>query len=226
MFIPLEIPPTRVPGGEMLRYLGYRQQALSPALAQQVQQAAKALAGAARPRAVCRRLPLSRQGGQLLLGGSLPLPGEGIRRHLEGCSQCLLLGVTLGGEADRLVAAAQAVQMSQAVLLDAAGTAAIEALCDDLEEGLRRQFAAQGLCVGGRFSCGYGDLPVQIQPALLSLLDAQRQIGLFCTAACAMVPAKSVTALLGLAPHPPRPAARGCASCPARAHCPYQKEEI
>ncbi|MBR3258643.1 MAG: vitamin B12 dependent methionine synthase, partial [Eggerthellaceae bacterium] len=52
---------------------------------------------------------------------------------------------------------------------------------------------------------GYGDLPLEVQPDLLGLLDASRRLGITLSDSLLMSPTKSVTAIVGL-----RPAERKC----------------
>jgi hypothetical protein len=80
-----------------------------------------------------------------------------------------------------------------------------------------------GLYFTDRFSPGYGDLPLSLQPALTSLLDTSRQIGLTLTDSLILLPRKSVTAVLGLAHKPQTKRFRGCAYCSMFASCAYRK---
>ena len=62
---------------------------------------------------------------------------------------------------------------------------------------LSAQVEGEGLTLTGRFSPGYGDLPLTLQPALLERMQAYR-IGLTVNAGGQLQPEKSVTALCGL----------------------------
>lgn len=87
--------------------------------------------------------------------------------------------------------------MEQALWLDAAASAAIEEVCDTAQ----RQIAEQlGQSLTHRFSCGYGDLPLSIQPQLCTLLDSAKSIGLSVSHSSMLTPVKSVTAILGILP--------------------------
>ena len=89
------------------------------------------------------------------------LTGQDIRSHLSGCTDCILLAATLSAQVDALIRRAQVRDMEQALWLDAAASAAIEEVCDTAQ----RQIAEQlGQSLTHRFSCGYGDLPLSIQP--------------------------------------------------------------
>ena len=83
--------------------------------------------------------------------------------------------------------------------------------------------ANQGRYLTGRFSPGYGDCPLSLQPALCRALDTPRGIGLAPTRDNLLTPRKSVTAILGLADHPVTGARAGCARCLLRETCAYRK---
>ena len=61
-------------------------------------------------------------------------------------------------------------------------------------------FRSRGLVPTRRYSPGYGDLPLSVQPALLDALDAGRRLGVTLTESLLMVPMKSVTAVVGIGP--------------------------
>ena len=75
-----------------------------------------------------------------------------------------------------------------------------------------------------RFSPGYGDLPLDLQPALCAALDAQRRLGLTVTDSLLLNPVKSVTAVIGLSPTPQPARIRGCGYCNFRENCQFRKE--
>lgn len=153
-----------IPLTETLRYaLGAKApDPLPDALAASAKEACQALLPVCQPRYTYLVRPT-----QPLLEGLLS--GEDIRRHLQGCERCVLFGATLGPQADALIRRAQVDDMAKALWLDAAASAAIEEVCDEAQ----RQIALELECaLTARFSCGYGDLPLVIQPQFLSLLDA------------------------------------------------------
>lgn len=212
--------PPRVDLAEASRYL---RGGNGDAVADDLTRAAADLLAAARPAAAAVWHPLERGGAGLSMAG-IPLPGDAITRHLDGCAACVLLGVTLGFEVDRLISAAGQTAPYRALLLDACAAAAAEDLAELAEEALRRlpELADYGKI--RRFSPGYGDLPLALQPALLNLLDARRVIGLTVGASLMLSPVKSITALIGLTLsgcdtlHE-----KGCATCPMRDRCLYRR---
>ena len=205
---------------EALRYLGCQSPCPPEELEQAAEKACAQLIHLARPKAVWRRFPLE---GAKLVGTTVELVGEDIRSHLQGCSQVLLMAATLGHEVEQLLLRSQVRDLSHALVLDCCASAAIESVCDDLEEELRAQAAKEGCFLTGRYSPGYGDYPLDQQKQLCELLDVQRQIGLTLTASGLMVPRKSVTAVLGLSNTTPQKKKRGCESCSLRDTCELRK---
>lgn len=157
---------------------------------------------------------------------ALPLSGGDIRRHLDGCDRVAVLCATLGAAVDRELRRTAYRSMLDALALDAAAGDAIEKVCDAAEDEIRLHFGREGCFVTGRFSPGYGDLPIDIQRDLLALCDAPRRIGLSATPSHLLTPGKSVTALLGISPHPVAGRGRGCGTCRLSADCPYRKRGI
>lgn len=180
----------------------------------------KALQKTAQPRVIYRVLPLSRDGDSLS-AGALPLPGTDIAKHLAGCDRILLMAATLSGQADQLIHRAGISDMTRSLALDALASAGIEQICNRAELVFQEQLP--GVYFTWRFSPGYGDLPLELQPRILQLLDAQKRLGLTVTAENILIPRKSVTALIGLSEQPLKKGARGCATCRMRETCAFRK---
>ncbi len=151
---------------------------------------------------------------------ALALPGNTAAKMLAECRQCAVLVCTLGAEFDLWVRREQRRDMARAAMLDALGSAYIEAACDAAEDAIRNRLS--GLYLTDRFSPGYGDLPLDVQPALLAFAGGSR-IGVTLTDALLLNPQKSVTAVIGLAEKPQRARIRGCAHCALNQSCEYRK---
>ena len=87
---------------------------------------------------------------------------------------------------------------AQLLLFDAACSAYAEYMADVCQNEVAEAAARCGLQVRGRFSPGYGDLPLQVQPGLLAALDAGRRLGITLTDSLLMIPRKSITAIVAL----------------------------
>ena len=190
-------------------------------LRQLAERCAREVLAAARPRWTCRTFALAPEAEGVRLSCGLLLPGEDLKRHLEGCSRAVLFCATLSAQVDTLIRRAESGDMLRALALDCCAAAAVEDLCDQIEGELQGQFP--GCFFPFRYSPGYGDLPLTLQGPLLGLLDAPRKVGLCASATHILTPRKSVTAILGVADHPIREKARSCVGCPAHDGCQYRK---
>ncbi len=142
------------------------------------------------------------------------LCGEDIRKHLSDAREIVCLAATLGIEADRLIKKYQVTDMARAATLDAAAAAYIEAYCDGIS------FEREGLFPTMRFSPGYGDYPLSMQPQILKAVRAEK-IGISALQSLMLVPTKSVTALLGLCAAPVCTVQK-CARCDKK-DCTYKR---
>lgn len=214
---------TEIDRGEALRYLGCRG-AVPEELSLALDRAREAVMREATPRYVHAVFGLERDGELRLSGTGASLPGQDIGRFLSGCEKCVLFAATLGSGMERLFRRAQAEDMQLALLLDGCASAAIENVCDRLEEKFREEWRGRGLRLTGRFSPGYGDFPVLWQKELCALLDTERKIGLHPGSSGMLLPQKSVTAVLGVGGDGLEKRVRGCENCSLRETCAFRKE--
>ena len=205
---------------EALRYLSIREPDAG-ALAD-IEPAAAALEAALTPRFTFAAYPTERvSGGIALRGSGGVLPGGLAETMLRGCGQAVLLLCTLGAGFETMLRAAEARDMARAAMLDACGSAYVEAGCDEAERAVAARFPERYLT--DRFSPGYGDLPLALQPALCAALDSQRRLGVTVTESLLMVPSKTVSAVIGLADAPQPARIRGCGFCARRDTCAFRK---
>ena len=206
---------------EALRYLGAGD-APPEELRREAAAVADKLVKTLRPRYVYRVFPaVPTQDGVVLEGSGIVLPGQTARRMLEQCRQAALLLCTLGAGFETLLRAEQARDMAQAVLLDACGSAWVEAGCDEAERELSARFPGRYLT--DRFSPGYGDLPLPLQRSVCAVLDGWRRLGVQVTGRFLMNPTKSVTAVIGLSDRPQAARIRGCGFCSMAESCALRK---
>ena len=125
--------------------------------------------------------------------GFCTIESHSLARNLNGCGRCVVIGVTLGSQVDRLISRLAVSRPADAFVTDALASAAAEALCDAAHEA-----ALYGRAFRPRFSPGYGDCPLGTQRDVLSYLNAAVSLGITLTENCFMNPAKSITALIGL----------------------------
>ena len=204
---------------ETLKYLGCPGSPLPEDVLEQLETGEREILRRAVPRVIWRLFDRG-PAGELAGTGFTPA-GDEIRYFLKDCDQVILMAATLGMEVETLLRRTQARDMALAVILDAAASAAIENVCDNLCADLAEAFAPRYLT--DRFSPGYGDLPISQQGELFRLLDISRRIGIRLTESGLMVPQKSVTALIGVSERPQLRRSRGCAACSMFADCAYRK---
>ena len=187
-----------------------------------IEPVAAALEAALTPRFTFAAFPVRHTPeGVSLEGSGLVLPGEMARTMLRECSDAVLLLCTLGAGFEARLRAASARDMAQAAMLDACGSAYVEAGCFDAEKAIAARFPGKYLT--DRFSPGYGDLPLDLQPALCAALDSQRRLGVTVTESLLMVPMKTVSAVIGLADTPQPARVRGGQFCTRRETCEFRK---
>ena len=203
---------------EVLRYLGHHGQAMTEEFLAMAERCIDQVCRTAVPRHCTGSFLLERTEAGLKVGGTtLTLTGRDIAQLLQNSRRCILLAATLGPEVDALIRQRQAQSMAEAVLCDAAATALIVVLV------LVAAGLARGERLTRRYSCGYGDLPLSLQPDFVRVLDTPRKIGLACTPSLLLTPQKSVTAVLGIAKAPPQPRQARCETCAFAASCQMRK---
>lgn len=206
---------------EALRYLGVGDPPPEE-LRREISAIAEQLTRGIQPRYTYRVFSLDHtEAGAVLREAGITLPGNTAGRMLAQCDQAVLLVCTLGVSFESLLRAEQARDMARAVMLDACGSAWVESGCNEAERELASRFPGRYLT--DRFSPGYGDLPLALQPAICAALDAQRRVGVHVTESLLMNPSKSVTAVIGLSDRPQMARIRGCAYCSMRATCTLRK---
>ncbi len=191
---------------EVLRYLGHKSQAIDPELKATLEATCARAAAAIRPRWVWRVFPLRQEDGIacsgsttgtrfLVEGTSLVLDGLSMEVLLQGASAIVLMAVTCGPGPDLAWQRTHEKHPTQSLIYNACAVEIVERAANAQIDAWSR---GQGFSATKRYSPGYGDLPLSVQPALLDALDAQNTLGITLTPQLWMVPQKSVTALIGL----------------------------
>ncbi len=160
-----------------------------------LERAGKLLEENIRPRYVFRVCGIGFSESGTVCAG-LILPGNDIKRHLEGYESAVLMCVTLGEGAEKAVRAASASSRALGAVADAAASALAELAADEAERLILSSLGAKRS--SSRFSPGYGDLPLGIQGAFLDFLKAKKRLGVGLTEGCMMLPRKTVTAVIGV----------------------------
>ena len=162
---------------EVYRYLGLGRHEPDERTALLVEESLVELENAAAPRFFSRSYPLS-----VLPGGKLDLTcfrveSRDLSRNLKDCEEVILFAATLGTGPDLLVRRYSRLEMSRAVVVQAAAAAMIEAWCDRKNGELKEEALRQGKYLRPRFSPGYGDFSLDCQKDIIRALEAEKTVG-------------------------------------------------
>jgi hypothetical protein len=219
--LPLE--PNKKLHAEALRYMGYKNSAAAtPEIDLLVRKGLAEICVTIDSRAVYRYFSLQISPDYFAQKDSSRKRCSLMLHQYEGI---ILMGATLGVSADRLLSRVQIRDMAYALVLDSCATAAIESICDDLQDNLKAIYAHQQRYLTNRYSPGYGNLALSTQIQLLSMLDAERKIGLHATQNFLLTPSKSVTAIIGVSQFPQKNEYVSCDICKMRSICHFQRKE-
>ncbi len=141
-----------------------------------------------------RILPIKRYKGEFSIGG-MEIQSLALGKNLEKCDRVILLAACAGIGIDRLIAKYAKFSPARALLFHSIGTERVEALCDSFCEMIQ---ARENIKLAPRFSPGYGDLDLGIQKEILTLLNADKTLGIGLNESLLLSPSKSVTAFAGI----------------------------
>ena len=198
---------------EALRYLGYRGHEPDAGTAELLERGYSELKASVSPHS-CVKLVDKADADALLIGAD-------IEKHLADSQRVIFFAATLGSGADRVIRTAEIRNMAYALVLDALASAMTEEYCDSLEQQLKEQYGGH---FTWRFSPGYGDYPIEVQPDIIRFLNAEKLIGLTVTESNILIPRKSVTAVIGISEHEQSKGVRGCATCNMRENCAFRRD--
>ncbi|SDE77318.1 hypothetical protein [Sporomusa acidovorans] len=184
---------------ETKRYAGLRQKAEFPSVL--LTEACTQAQLLAMPKGIWQLYAYDQDLHTIIANDPLILTADSIIKHLAGAVEVAVMAVTIGLPLEQEVSNLFLQnKYTLGLLLDAAGTTAVETACDAVCHIIAEQASHAGLAAGSRFSPGYGDWSIHIQPEILKLAGGD-DIGLSVTDTKMLVPRKSVTAIVGLYPY-------------------------
>lgn len=219
----LLISITSINQREALRYLRYGSNVPDDNIQSVIDRCEKELLAVINPRYTYKVFDISDNNNNIHLNGcKLILKGNDITNHLNGCIKAVLMCATLSADTDKLIRNTQINNMTEAVILDSLASVCTEQLCDEVEKEIHDKFPQYFHT--WRYSAGYGDFPIDIQSDFISILDAQKRIGLCVTSSGMLTPKKSVTAVIGLSENPVNLKKRGCLTCSMQKTCQFRRK--
>lgn len=213
----MEKPMPEISFDEVLHYLGCKE--ADERLHAQITQQIKRVEALAKPKVVYHVTKI--HGYENDLG--IPLHGKDIKALLSTCDEAIFMAATLGNALDIEAKRLSLKDMGDMLVFDAVCNAGIEAFADHFQQELATQYAKQNLYLSDRFSCGYGDLRIDIQKTFCERLDTKRKIGLFVNESSLLIPLKSITAVIGISNQKQKKRISGCAYCDLKDTCELRK---
>lgn len=208
---------------EVLRYLGYKRQNIDEAMENLLTECIVEINEIARKSFVYNIYDIEREKDRIALKNTnLIFQSKDLSKHLHNSDKCALMAVTLGLEADKKIAYYSKMNLTKGIIMDACASAAIEALCDEIQEEIGKKAKEEGLYITARYSPGYGDLSITHQKDIVEVLRAYSKIGLTVNESSIMLPRKSVTALIGWQREESRAKGDKCDNCKEK-NCLYRK---
>ena len=213
---------------EVIRYLGYRGiTEPDEHLNALIDECIKELQEKAVPRSVYRTFPIIWHEGasadKMCEFAGIKVSSGNLLKNLKGCSEIVMLAVTIGPQADMLVRRSEVRDMLKAYTYQAVGAAMVEAWCDEINDRIVNEARERGLYARPRFSPGYGDFPLEVQKDFEKILDMPKSIGVTLSDSLLMTPTKSVTAVIGLSDKNMDCHRGGCEECNMHDTCEYSR---
>lgn len=175
---------------EALRYLGIKKEdEVTSALFSECE---KEVRKACEPKAVYLKTDITVVDEKIDFG-FMQVQSKNLARNLKDCKEAYVFAATLGIGLDRYFQRIFAQSKSKAMVFSAIASALVESFCDYVNEEI-----ASGKESRPRFSCGYGDFCLEHQKDILSVLEADKRLGVYLTDSYMMVPVKTVTAVIGI----------------------------
>ncbi len=142
---------------------------------------------------VADELTVAVNNGSCISTDRMTIAGSAFAKIAGGCHKVVAVAATLGAGVDFLIHKKSVISAAEGFIFDAVASAMAEGLVNlaNVRLTLGREHT-------GRFSPGYGDMPLSLQGEIITLLDAGRRLGLALGETKLMSPQKSVTALIGI----------------------------
>ncbi|MDF2888237.1 MAG: Vitamin dependent methionine synthase activation region [Lacrimispora sp.] len=207
---------------EILRYLGYGNTEGDETVSALIEEALEELLAAASPKSIYRSYPVTLLPENEIDFTVFRTKSRNLGKNLADCEEVILFAATLGTGVDVLLHKYTRLQMSKAVIMQAAAAAVIEEYCDEENRKLKQEYEARGFYLRPRFSPGYGDFSLECQKEITTVLETPKRIGIMLTESLLMTPSKSVTAVMGVSKKPYRCEIKGCESC-GKKDCAYRR---
>ena len=148
---------------------------------------------ASAPKCCYTKVPVSVHDNGRVDLGFVTVESKDLAKNIGDCKEAYVFAVTIGIGVDRLLSRLSLLSPSEFFICDAVGSALAESVCDVAEDMIKKNTPCRP-----RFSPGYGDLDISVQKDVLSVLNAEKLLGITLTDGFLMMPQKSITAILAV----------------------------
>lgn len=207
---------------EAARYMGFGRNNPDERTMDLMKECEKELLAIAEPRHIYRQFDIDRITDSEITVAGFTMYSRNLARNLKGCQSVYFFAATLGNGPDRLLNRYVRLHIAKAAVLQAVAAAAIEDYCNECQNKLSEELSSQGLFLRPRYSPGYGDLSLSVQPEFLRAIDAQKTVGIILSEGGVMIPEKSVSAIMGVSSVNSSCHIEGCENCSNR-DCAYRR---
>ena len=178
---------------------GAGRQSFSPSLSAKLECCMERLDRLLEPRLHYRIKKIDNVGtGFVSIEGGTTFKSRKLSQALKGSDEIVCFVATVGSAIeDKIVGLMAAKCLSEAYILDAMGSVAVENTVEQFHQRKGAKFAAQNKSVTLRFSPGYCDWPITDQKKLFGLFDSEFT-GVELLDSCLMQPRKSISGVFGL----------------------------
>lgn len=210
---------------EVLRYLEYKGQDIDNNLVEIIEECRNIAKDRINPRYTFRVYSIKQKykGIIELEGTNLILESNDLYEILKDCNECILMAATLGINIEKDIKKYSCTELTKGIIIDSCATTAIEEVCDKVQNEIENNILKNGQYLTFRYSPGYGDLSMEKNTEILTILNGQKEIGLTITNSGIMIPRKSVIAIIGITDKKVEQDKTSCSTCKNKSKCKFKK---
>lgn len=210
---------------EVLRYLEYKGQDIDNNLIEIIEECRNITKDRINPRYTFRVYSIKQKykGIIELEGTNLILESNDLYEILKDCNECILMAATLGINIEKDIKKYSCTELTKGIIIDSCATTAIEEVCDRVQNEIENNILKNGQYLTFRYSPGYGDISIEKNTEILTILNGQKEIGLTITNSGIMIPRKSVIAIIGITDKKVEQDKTSCSTCKNKSKCKFKK---